>query len=679
MHQALLTGLLSGIAYRSDTYQYTGPGGNKFHLWPGSALFEKRPKWIVAAELVETSRRFCRVVARINPDWIEPLAAHLVSRSYHEPHWDRRSGSPMVYERVTLFGLLIVPRRRVPLGPVDPDTARQLFIEHALVQGELPGKFAFLDHNRAILKEIEALAAKERRSDWIVGQHAVYQYYDRHLPSHVYELRRLKDWLKREAAGEHAPLFMRREDFLPDSVEDGSARQFPDHMALTQAHFPLTYRFVPGDPQDGITMTVPRHAINQVSSERIDWLVPGRLEEKITALIRSLPKSIRRCLVPAPDTARRAAEQLPFGTGPFLQTLARTLEQISGESVPADAFQLDRLPPHLVMKVRVVDDDGTTLAVDHSLQRLRETFGPQAQGASPVIDDSAWHRPPTTDWDFGELPPEIHVQRGGVVVSAYPAVLDQQDHVVVRLLDTLDRAEQESRAGIRRLYYLAEKKALQAHVAWLPKLSETRLLASTLVSPRDLDTQLALLIADRAFLGRAPLPRSEAEYRERLKDAAERAGLAVQQVTSLMHPLFESYHRAQLALEDLSAKHCPAATHDVQQQLNMLLEPEFLISVDWMWLEHFPRYLAAIVYRLDKLTHGGYARDTEGLEQLQPWLQQYQQRAESHRQRGAVDPHLTLFRWMLEEFRVSLFAQPLGTSLTVSAKRLEKQWAKVAP
>ncbi len=679
VHRALLTGLLSGIAYRGDTYEYTGAGGNKLHLWPGSALFQERPKWIVAAELVETTRRYCRVVARINPDWIEPLAAHLVSQSYSEPHWDRRSGSAMVYQRVSLFGLLIVPRRRVPLGPVDPDTARQLFIQHGLVEGDLPGQLALLDHNRAVLKEIEALAAKQRRSDWIVGQQAVYQYYDQHLPTHVVDLQRLKSWLRNAGDGKQSALRMRREDLLPEAADDDPSKQFPDHMALTKARFPLRYRFVPGDSQDGVTVTVPKHAINQVSKEQIDWLVPGRLEEKITALIRSLPKSIRRCLVPAPDMARQAAEQLRFGEGPFLPTLARALEQISGETVPADAFQLDRLPPHLVMKVRVVDDDGSTLAVDDSLERLRDSFGSQAEGASGHIDDSAWDRPPTSDWDFGDLPKEVTVKRGGVRVSAYPAVLEQQDRVVVRLLDTLDRAELESRAGIRRLYYLAERKSLQAHVAWLPRLRDVKLLSASLITSRELDTQLALLIADRAFLGDQALPRCEADYRQRLGDAAERASLAVQQIATLVYPLFESYHAARLALEKLPASRFPAAAEDVRQQLARLLPTGFLTSTTWTWLQHFPRYLAATAHRIEKLTQGGQARDAQGMAQLQPWLDQYLQRCESHRQRGAVDPQLILFRWMLEEFRVSLFAQQLGTATTVSTPRLEKQWLLVTP
>lgn len=383
--------------------------------------------------------------------------------------------------------------------------------------------------------------------------------------------------------------------------------------------------------------------------------------------------------MPAPDTARRAARELEFGQGPFLPTLAQVLQRISGETIPVDAFQLDRLPTHLAMNVRVVDDEGQTLAVDQSLERLRDACGVQAEGTSGQITDSDWNYPPTTEWNFGDLPPEVAVTRGGLRVPAYPAVVDQQDHVVVRLLDTPDRAEHESRRGIRRLYYFSEKKSLLAHVAWLPQIKETKLLASTLLPGRQLDTELALLIADRAFLGDESLPRSESEYRQRLAEAAERANVAVQRITPLIHPIFEAYHSVQLTLEDLPARRFADTENDVRQQVSELMPPDFLTVTPWSWLEHFPRYLKAIAQRLDKVRGGGHGRDAEGVRELTPWLDQYHERAEAHRQRGVVDPELVLFRWMLEEFRVSLFAQQLGTSLKVSSKRLEKQWAKVAP
>ncbi|MHB8955309.1 MAG: ATP-dependent RNA helicase HrpA [Pirellulaceae bacterium] len=677
IHQALLCGLLSGIAYRSDAYEYTGAGDNRLHIWPGSALFAQRPKWITAAELVETSRRYGRIVARINPDWIEPLAEHLVNRTYDEPHWDSRSGSAMVFERVSLFGLPIVPRRRVPLGPVEPETARQLLIQHGLVEGDVSKKPAFLERNESLLRAIEQLAARQRRTDWIISQQTLYEFYDRRLPADVIDMRRLTHWL-RQTAGDPRTLDMRREDLLAESATEESSAQYPDVLAIDKTRFPLEYRFAPGDMQDGITMTVPHTAINQISHAEIDWLVPGHLEEKVTALIRALPKAIRRSLVPAPDTARKVVPELAFGQGPFLPTLARALERISGERIPVDAFQLDRLPSHLVMKIRVVDERGKTLGVDQSLERLRDQFATPPAGALGQLEDASWNRPATRQWDFGNLPAEILITRGGLRVPAYPAVLDREDGVVVRLVDTADRARRESRAGIRRLFYFSQRKALQAHVAWLPRLRETKLLAATVPGIQPLEDHLALLLADRAFLADQELPRTEAEYQQRLQEAATRAGGAVQEITPLVHPLFEALHAARLALEKLPAARWPQTAQDVQRQIDALIRPGFLTDTPWMWLCHFPRYFRAIVHRLDKLQHGGHARDQQALQQLAPWTTAYEQRAAQHQQRGAFDERLVVYRWMLEELRVSLFAQHLGTSMPVSVQRLEKQWAEIS-
>jgi ATP-dependent helicase HrpA len=677
VHQALLCGLLAGIAYRSDTYEYTGAGDVRLRLWPGSALFAQRPKWITAAELVETNRRYCRVVARIDPRWIEPMASHLVHHHYDEPHWDGRAGSAMIFERVSLFGLPIVPRRRVPLFPVDPAAARQLLIQHGLVEGDLRQRFTFLEHNRQVLREIEQLAARQRRTDWIVGQQIVYKFYDGRLPEHVCDAMRLAQWLHKTPPPA-TTLHMRREDLLGEGCEADASARYPDALAIHKTRFPLEYRFAPGEDQDGITMTVPRHAINQISHAEIDWLVPGHLEEKITALIRALPKSIRRGLVPAPDTARKAAAALAFGDGPFLPTLARVLEQLSGERIPVDAFQLDRLPAHLVMKIRLVDGQGKTLAVDASLDRLRGQFAAPPAGAAGHLDDAAWNRPVTRDWDFGNLPSEITITRGGLRVPAYPAVLDHEDGVVVRLLDTADRAREESRAGLRRLYYLAQRKSLQAHVAWLPRLREIKLFAGSLPGRVPLENQLALLLADRAFLGDRDLPRTPAEYQQRLADAAEQAGLAAQDITALAYPLFEAFHSARLALETLPKNRWPQAAQDVRRQIDALVQEGFLTTTPWAWLRHYPRYFLAIAYRLDKLQHGGHQRDEQALQRLEPWITAHDQRAVAHRQRGAVDRQLVLFRWMVEEFRVSVFAQQLGTSIPVSWQRLEKQWAQVA-
>ena len=299
---------------------------------------------------------------------------------------------------------------------------------------------------------------------------------------------------------------------------------YPDHVTIGHTQFPLRYQFTPGEERDGVTITVPRHALNQISHDQLDWLVPGRLEEKITALIRTLPKSIRRCLVPAPETARQAAAQLPFGQGPFLPALAAVLGRISGETVRSDAFQLDRLPAHLQMKVHLIDDQGEMLAVDHCLDRLRDRFHSPADGPSGRIDDIQWNRPKTGCWDFGDLPGEIRILRGGLHVPAYPAILDDGDGVMVRLLDTADRACATRRGRECGGCTIWTSSRRVRHVGWLPRLADIRILAATWPGRAYLEEDLALLIADRAFVGEEPLPRDESAYRRRLATAAEARG-----------------------------------------------------------------------------------------------------------------------------------------------------------
>jgi len=584
---------------------------------------------------------------------------------------------PMVWERVTLYGLPIVARRRVALGPVDPVTARHLFIQNGLVAGQIGDQLPFLRHNARVLRELEQHAARQRRADWVVGQEAVFDFYDQRLPDDVFDVPRLRRWLRKTERQDPSALRMRHDDFLDAADTATAAPVFPDMLPNRDALLPLTYRFEPGHDCDGVMVTVPRTIINQLSADQLDWLVPGRLEEKITALIRSLPKPIRRALVPAPDTARRAAEQLVFGRGAFLVELARVLQNLSGEIVPVDAFQLDRLPSHLVMKVQVVDDSGKPLAVDTDLAHLQEKYAPDVDGALGQIDDPRWNQPPARKWGFGDLPDAISLRRGGLRVQAFPALVVQADGVALRLVDTRDRAAHETRAGLRSLYTAAGQRDLQTQVNYLPKWDEIRLLGATLPDARNLERYVRDLLTDRAFLGEQPLPRTAREYHQRLADATQRIALAVQDVAKLMYPLVQGYHRARLGLEELPRDRWPAAGTDVARQLDLLTRPGFLVDTPWSWLQQFPRYFQAVVYRLDKLRHGGAARDAQGLTRLTPWLDQYERRANAHKRRGVVDQELILFRWMLEELRVSLFAQPLGTSIPVSPKRLEKQWAKV--
>ncbi len=357
IHRALLTGLLSNIAYRAETYEYTGAGGTKFQLWPGSGLFEKKPKWVLAAELVETNRRYLRTVAKLNPNWIEPLAGHLINKSHSEPHWDAEAGSVMAFEKVSLFGLTIVPRRRVRYGPIDPQKSRELFIQHGLVEGEMETRLEFFAHNQKLLEEVAGMQAKSRQRDLLLGEEAQYDFYDKRLLAEVFDVPSLERWWKDAKCREPRLLYMSKSDLLKEGGEVLADEDFPNALTIDRMRLRLEYHLEPGSAEDGITLVVPKEGVNQLEPQRLGWLVPGLLEEKITALIKSLPKDLRRCFVPAPDTAKEVLKVLHFGQGDMTAEVAKVLSRIAGEPILPTAFDTSRLPSHLRMNVRVVDQD----------------------------------------------------------------------------------------------------------------------------------------------------------------------------------------------------------------------------------------------------------------------------------------------------------------------------------
>jgi ATP-dependent helicase HrpA len=675
VHRALLTGLLSNIAQRSDTSEYNGAGGNKFFLWPGSGVFARTPKWIAGAELVETTRRYIRTAARIDPDWIEPLATHLVSRSYSDPNWERRSATVLASERVSLFGLTIVPRRRVRYGPIDAKISRELFIQQGLVEREYDSRAPFFRHNGEMLENMQKLAAKTRRREMIVDDHLIYRFYDERLPAEVYDGATLDRWRKQAEPKNPQLLFLREADLLETDIATGP-EQFPDKLEIDRLRLPLEYTFEPGGEADGITVTVPREGLSQLSAERVSWLVPGLLEEKVEALVRSLPKQVRRTLGPAPDIARRVVGELQFADGPFLPRVAQSLSKIAGERITPDAFTIERLPPHLLLNVRVVDDRGQTLAQGRDLAAIRERVGARDEPLAPA-EPSPWHRDGLKTWDFGALPKQVEVRHGGVVLTKYPALVDAGDSAALRLVDSAALASEQTRAGARRLFAIAENRELKAQVQWLPKFDQLKMFAAPLCQTRTLQQQVIDLLADRAFYASESVPRNAEDFQIQAKIGKRNIVPSVQAVTRLVTPLLEAYHEVRLALEQPRPPAWQSALADIREQLAALTFEGFLTAVPDAWLKHYPRYLKGIASRLKKLASSGVARDAQAYAEIASRWKAYQANAEAHRQSGIVDPELTLFRWMLEEQRVSSFAQELGASMPISPKRLDKQWEKV--
>lgn len=675
IHQSLLAGLLSGIALLGDRHEYTGAGGVQFHLWPGTGVFESKPKWIVAGEIVETSRRYGRTVAKIAPEWIEPLAKHLVSARYSDPHWSKKQQSVMASEHVSLWGLPIVVGRSVNYGRVDAAVARTIFITEGLTYGGLESTPNFLIHNRAVVDQIENEVSKTRRRDLIVDSHTIEMFYHERLPEDVYDKVSLAQTLKKTPSLDQH-LQMTRADLLPANEVDDAARLFPDQVQIGSMQIPIQYKFAPGAEDDGATVKLPLAGIGQLDDVQSGWLVPGLMQSRIVALIRSLPKSLRRNLVPAPDTATRVANEIEFGRGNFMDAVARLLTQIGGEPVSAGDFDSQKIDEHLHVNLQVVDDAGEVLAQGRSVREIRDQLGAVHVTTLVEVEDETWRQDGLTDWSWGALPKTTTIQRGGVALDAFPTIIDSGDSVGLRLAESQTAADQQTRRGLVRLFAILNRKALKAQVNWLPDLDRHAITLSRTIPAAQIKPQLTDLIARLAFVEREKIPRSESDFQVLQSNAVERIGVATQDIAKWLPKFANSLHAVRLALDELPNRFS-TAKGDLKWQFDRLFLEDFLLATPWCWLLQFPRYLEAMSYRMDKLTSTDPLKDRSAADLLADYWRRYETAAEYQAKQAIVDPELEQYRWMIEEFRVSLFAQPLGTSVKVSDLRLDRQWEKV--
>ena len=676
IHRALLAGFLSSVAYRSDQNEYTVAGGQKALLWPGSAAYQRRPKWVIAGEVLETNRRYLRTVGRINPRWIEPLAEHLVTRSHRDPYWDPSVGAAMVLENVSLFDLPIVRQRRVQLAAVDPMHAREMFIERGLVHGGFQTRAKFLAHNQQLLEDLERLQRKVRRYGLVRGEHARFGFYNRRLPEDVVDAASFERWRRTAEQQQPGLLFMTPRNLLTDPDVEKDSEAFPDAITVGPMRLPLDYCFEPGTEHDGLTITVPKEGFHQLDARRLEWLVPGLVEEKVVALIKSLPKSMRRGLVPVPDTARRVLDELRYPEGCLQAAVAHSLTRIAGTTISPDAFRLSQVPDPLRMRIRVVDSTGRALAVGRDLASVRKQLWADAKPTWGTVDDAHFHRDSITSWDFGDLPERVEVSRGGMVLAAFPMLVDAGNSVSLRLASTPEAAAEQTRAGLRRLVVLSAREEIEPHIEWLPGLGDLTALGADFGDRGYWKEQLIELVAGRAFVdGR--LPRNAAEFAALLAVGREQIGVTVQDVVPLVALILESYAAVRRSLQQATNPQWLYATSDVESQLAELFRPGFLTATKWQSLQSYPRYLRAVQIRLEKLASGNLARDRELFEQLEGRWLAYRDLADQHAREGIYDAALAQYRWLIEEFRVSLFAQQLGTLMTVSAKRLDQLWAKI--
>ncbi|MEO8166503.1 MAG: DUF3418 domain-containing protein, partial [Betaproteobacteria bacterium] len=476
IHRALLAGLLGNIGFKSEEAGiYLGARQIKFVLSPASGLKKKGPKWVMSAELTETTRLYARVVAVIEPEWIERLGVHLAKRSYREPHWSKDSGSVVAYEQVSVYGLVVVPKRRVQYGPIAPKEARELFIRGALVAGHYPGQPDFLAHNRRLIEDVQQLEHKSRRHDVLVDDEAIFAFYAERIADGIYSAVDFEKWRREAERRNPKLLFLTRDYLMRHSAEQITEDLFPDALTVGLQTFDLTYRFDPGHMLDGVTMIVPLHLLNQLDERRCEWLVPGLLRDKITYLLKGLPKGMRKHFVPVPQVVTAMIEILEPDSAPLTDALSQALFKKTGVEVAADAWDVSDLPPHLLMNFRVADEQNNELASGRDLAALRNQLGVKARRTFSETASTAFERKGSTTWDFDELPEQVEVDRGKGKLIGYPAVVDEGKSVGLTLLDTEAEADAATRRGLRRLFQLCLPEQMKSLARNLPGFTEMQL------------------------------------------------------------------------------------------------------------------------------------------------------------------------------------------------------------
>ena len=711
VHLSLLSGLLGNVGCKSDDEDwYLGARGIKFHKHPGANLSKKPGRWILAAELVETSRLYGRGIANIEQPWLVQMGGHLLKKQLLEPHWEKKAAEVVAIERATLYGLVVYNNKRINFGLVNAREAREIFIREALVNDEWETRLPFLAHNRKLINQVEQLEHKSRRQDVLVDEHLIYAFYDAQVPPEVMSGHSFERWYRHASRENPKLLHLSREELMRHEAAGITSAAFPKFIRLGGVDCAATYLHEPGDPRDGVTVTVPIYALNQVSEERGEWLVPGMLKDKVLALLKSLHQKPRARLVPLPDFAESFVQSVAFGQGGLMDALLKSVRDKTQLDVKRADFKLDTLSAHLFMNHRVVDEHGRQLGMGRNLPALKAELGSLARGAfqalaalkaKEVVDGggapeeaalpaasaavrgaqkarapagaaSPTSSAPLTDWTFGELPELMEIQRGGHTLIGFPALIDKGAHVEIDIFDEPDVAAARHRVGLRRLVALQIREPLKYLEKNIPDLQKMAMAYMPLGTADELREQVIEVALDRAYLS-DPLPSDAASFKARVEEGRTRLNLIAQEVARLAGTVLTEYAAAVRKLKD--AKPPKDVVDDVTAQLQRLMPKRFLALTPYAQLQHFPRYLKAITLRLEKLK-GDPARDAQRLAELRPLDQRLVRRLAELK--GTPDARLDEFRWLLEELRVSLFAQELRTPQPVSIKRLEKTWAQIS-
>jgi ATP-dependent helicase HrpA len=672
VHTALLTGLLSHIGQKdADKQEYTGARNARFSIFPGSGLFKKPPKWTIVAELVETSRLWGRIAARIDPEWIEPVAQHLIKRSYSEPHWEKAQGAVMASEKVTLYGLPIVAARKVNYSQIDPVLSRELFIRNALVEGEWQTRHAFFKANLKLREEVEELEHKSRRRDILVDDETLFAFYDMRIPQDVVSARHFDSWWKLTSREQPELLNFAKEMLIKEGASNVSKLDYPNVWQQGNLKLRLSYQFEPGNEADGVTVHVPLPLLNQVEENGFEWQIPGVRRELIIALIKSLPKPVRRNLVPAPNYADAFLGRVTPMELPLLESLEREFRRMTGITIDREAWQWDQVPDHLKITYRVVDENNRKLNEGRDLAALKLALKGKVQETLSLVADDGLEQSGLHIWSFGDLPDHFEQKRGNYSVKAWPALVDEKDSVAIRLFDSQHEQQKAMWRGQRRLLLLNIPSPIKYLHEKLPNKAKLGLYFNPYGKVLDLIDDCIACGVDKLIDEHGGPTWQEAGYSKLHDKVRAELNDTVVDIAKKVEQILTAVFNINKRLKGRVDMSMALALSDVKAQLGGLVYKGFVTQNGWKRLSDTLRYLTAMERRLEKMPidpHSDRARMLKIEKIQQAWSTWYNKLPAVRRE----DEDVKDVRWMIEELRVSYFAQQLGTPYPVSEKRIQQ-------
>ncbi|WP_019616612.1 ATP-dependent RNA helicase HrpA [Psychromonas ossibalaenae] len=675
VHQALLAGLLSHIGFKDKEAEYLGARNSKFFMFPGSGLFKKQPKWAMVAELVETSKLFGRIAARIKPEWVEQQAQHLIKRSYNEPHWQKKSGVVGAFENQILYGLPIVTKRKVTYTKIDPVLCRELFIRHALVEGEFITRHQFFKDNQALLEDIEELEHKSRRRDILVDDETLYYFYDQHIPSNVASAKQFDSWWNREKKKNPELLNYQREQVMAHGADKVTANAYPDFWQQGPFKLKLSYAFEPGTKQDGVTVDVPLALLNQVQGTGFDWQIPALREELLIALIKTLPKTLRRNFVPAPNYAEAAMAVMEPLKMPLLEAFEKQLLRMTGVIIPEKSWDISVLPAHLKMNFNVINDNGKSVALGTDLALLQHELKGEVKETLSKVSKQGIEKTDLVEWNFGKLPTSFSKNHGGYEVKAFPALVDKNKSVAIELFDSQEKALRANQNGLRRLVLLNVPSPIKYLQQSLPNKAKLGLYFNPFGQVKDLIDDCIACAVDAILKETKPAQNEDEFEAQKEKVRAELADRTLV-ITQLVEEVLTLAHAVNKKLKGKVDLTMLVAQGDIKSQLQRLIFPGFACQIGEAKLPDLKRYLTALEKRLEKLPVNP-TQDRLHTIAVSELETRYSALCKTMMTNEKEHAQLAEIYWMMEELRVSFFAQQLGTAYPISEKRIKLKLAEL--